>query len=445
MYKRDLINFLFILSFPMYGLGTYVSAIKSPSIGYLVSISPHLLIMLFYCIDLLYQREFKSRLNGYYFFMLLFILSSAASLFIALGKGLPEATLTLTITKSLLLIVPFHSFLMVILYNEKKGSLLKLTLLSLSLLLAINLVGFFVLRLSNGVHSIEGRLNFPFLDGFYSGASLLAIINLMLLYYLQRTWSDPVRFVSLSAYFFFNLAMFFMINSRLTILVFVLVLGFCLLGIIRMKGLYLLSMFTIPILLSSGLLLYRFLQLPGLSSMMQRVDIEDVTTFNGRAFLWQDGMDWLLDDQRGLLLGNGYKGHYFLDLISDVAKLWNEKDVHHMHLHSTSMEVLVSQGLIFFAIFSIVFYQIYHHFKTKHKKGKEEGAFLPVVIFLLFIMQVDGFVYLDSLGAVIFSLLVARIVTKDKANVKQGIKLPKQIEMFDYERTSRAWGAPSLN
>ena len=160
--------------------------------------------------------------------------------------------------------------------------------------------------------------------------------------------------------------------------------------------------------------MYKALQIPGLSILLQRVDVEDVTTFNGRAFLWKDAMDWLLYDQQGLIWGNGYKGHYFLGLISDVAKLWNEKDPHHMHLHSSSMEIMVAQGLIFFLVFAILFYHVYHYFKQKNKVGSEEGAFLPVVLFLLFLMQVDTFLYLDNLGFVFFSLLVARVVIKER-------------------------------
>jgi hypothetical protein len=356
---------------------------------------------------------------------------------VALGKGLPDTNFRLMLTKSLLLIVPFHSFLVVVLYNNDKGNLLRLALISLSLLLAINLIGFFVMGISNGVHSIEGRINFPFLDGFYSGASLLAIINLILLYFLRRAWSDPIRFTSFAAYFLLNLVFFFLINSRLTILVFVLVLGLSLLGAIRMRGLYLLSMFTIPILLSSGILIYKVLQFPGLSSILQRVDVEDVTTFNGRAFLWNDAMEWLLHDQQGLFWGNGYKGHYFLGLISDVAKLWNEKDMHHMHLHSTSMEILVSQGLVFFVVFAILLHHVYHYYRSKHQMELEEGAFLPVVVFLLFILQVDTFLYLDNLGFVIFSLLVAKVAINKKGVAdRQGITLDKQNRVLDYLKLS---------
>jgi hypothetical protein len=422
----------------MFGIGTYISAIHSPSTGYIISVSPHLLILLFYFIDLLYSGEFKVRLNLNYYLMLTFLLGTIASFFIALSKGLPDATFIMTAAKTVLLIVPFHAFIIVLLYNERIGSFLRLTLLSLSLLLAINLIGFFAFGLSNGLHSIEGRLNFPFLDGFYSGASLLAIINLMLLFYLKRSWSDPLRFTFFSFYFTFNLVLFFLINSRLTIMLFVLVLFLSLIGLIRIRGLYVVSMFTIPILLSSGLIIYKILQWPVFISILKRVDVEDVTTFNGRAFLWRDAMDWLLYDQQGLLLGNGHKGHYFLNLLSDVAKLWNERDVHHMHLHSTSMEILVSQGGILFILFAFLFYRIYLHYKQSHQLSKEEGSFLPVVVFLLFLMQVDNFLYMDGLGFVIFSLLVSKIVIDSKGREGQAILSSKQFSSLLYKQESQS-------
>jgi hypothetical protein len=316
-------------------------------------------------------------------------------------------------------------------------------MISLTILLAINLMGFYLFGLTNEVHSIEGRINFPFLDGFYSGACLLAIINLLLVYYLKQYRREPLSFTTVLLYFLFNLVLFFLINSRLTILVFVLVLALLLLRMIRLKGLFLLSMFTVPILMVSGTLIYQVLQLPGLTSILKRVDVEDVTTFNGRAFLWRDALDWLMYDQRGIILGNGYKGHYFLDLISDVAKLWNEKNVHHMHLHSTSLEILVSQGLLFFVVFAILFYQIYRYHKSMHLAHQREGAFLPVVIFLLFLLQVDGFVYLDSLGFVIFSLLVANIAIQKKQPEFKVIKLDKSL--FEYIKLRSTYHPGVLN
>jgi hypothetical protein len=433
--KRDIINFLFILSFPVYGIGTFVSAF-SPSVGFLISASLHILIVTFYLIDIVYKRLFHLRLNVNYVLMLLFILSSIASIFIALYKNLPEATLRQTITRAVLLIIPFHAYIAVVLYNDNKDTISKLTLISLSLLLAINLIGYFALGLTNATHSIEGRLNFPFLDAFYSGASLLAVINLILLDRLRKVWSNPIWFSALAAYLIFNLALFYIINSRLAILIFILIILLMLFGAIRVRGLYLASMFTLPILLSSGPILFDVLNNPAVASVIQRVDVEDVATFHGRSYLWKDAFDWLLYDQRGILFGNGYKGHYFLDLVPDVVKLWNEKESHHLHLHSTSLEILVCQGVIFFLLYCLIFYRVYIYFKQKHREGIEDGSFFPVTIFLLFIMQVDTFLYLDSMGPLLFALLVAQISitpnnqkeNKNSSHKEKGFRHPKNIE-----------------
>jgi hypothetical protein len=322
--KRNIINGLFLVSFPIYGIGTYVSGAASPSIGYLISIFPHTLVILFYCIDLLYKRGFTIRVNWVYGLMLLYIFSSVLSLFIALYNGLPGATLRLTIGRSMMMLVPFHAFIVVALYNkDREHRLVRLTLYSLSFLLFINLAGYYGLGLTNAVHSIEGRLSMPFIESFYSGANLLAIINLILLYFLSRSLNDPVRFSALCSYFIINLVFFYLINSRLSTLILLLVFFLFISRAIRVKGLFAASMLTIPVLLSCGFLLYQLLQLPGFSFLVQRADLADVVTFNGRAFLWKDAVDWLLYDQRGLFFGNGYKGHYFLDLIHDVVVLWN--------------------------------------------------------------------------------------------------------------------------
>ncbi|MEX1239962.1 MAG: O-antigen ligase family protein [Cyclobacteriaceae bacterium] len=357
--------------------------------------------------------------------MLLYIASCIVSLFIALNKGFPDTNLRITIGRSLLMLIPFHAFIVVILYNDlQKGKMVKLITLSLSLLLVINLVGYFGLGLTNPVHSIEGRLSMPFIESFYSGANLLAIINLILLYYLFRLQSNPWRFASLLSFFIVNLLLLYLINSRLSTLILLLVIGLFLFRLITARGLFISSMFTIPVLLSCGFLLYQMLQLPGFLFLVQRADIQDVVTFNGRAFLWKDAVEWLLYDQRGLLFGNGYKGHYFLDLIHDVVLLWNAVDAQHLHLHSTSLEILVNQGVVFFSVFIILFYKVYRYHKRKYLEGYEEGAFFAVVIFLLFIMQVDGFVYMDAMGFILFSLLISRTSVSAATTANPAIKPP---------------------
>jgi hypothetical protein len=331
---------------------------------------------------------------------------------------LPEDTLSLTIIKSVVFVVPVNAFIFVVLYNDDDiGRITRLTFLSLSLLLLINLFGFFVLKLSNEVHSIEGRLNFPFLDGFYSGACVLTILNLMLIYYIRNTKNDPFRISYLAAYFMLNLVLLYLINSRLNILIFLFVALLLSFRVIeKVRGLFVGSQFTVPILLSSGFVLYEVLTLPVFVTLLKRVDIQDVMTFNGRSFIWQNVMTWIVEDQRGIFWGNGFKGHYFLDLISDVAKLWNAdiKEYHHLHLHSSSFEILVCQGIFGYGVFMVLFHRVYTYYKMKYRTGDPQGVFFAVAVFLLFILQVDLFVYLESSGQVIFSLLLATVLVNHR-------------------------------
>src|SRR5712675_651060 len=209
--KKDIINFLFVASFPLYGIGMYTAASMSPSGGFIFCISAHLLIILFYLIDILYKKEFQPRINGYYFLNWLYLLTCIVSVFRALYYGLPEDNLAITLVKSIMFVAPVNAFIVVVLYNDDSAErITRLTFLSLSLLLLINLFGFFVLKISNELHSIEGRLNFPFLDGFYSGACVITILNLMLIYYMTKVRNDPFRFSYLAAYFILNLALLYL-------------------------------------------------------------------------------------------------------------------------------------------------------------------------------------------------------------------------------------------
>src|SRR5260221_4805157 len=428
--KRHIINFLFVASFPLFGIGMYIAATRSPSGGYIFCISAHLTILLFYPIDILYKKAFQPRINGYYFLSWAYLLTCIVSVFRALYGGLPEDNLAITIVKSIVFVAPVNAFIIVVLYNDNMMErITRLTFLSLSILLLINLFGFFVLKLSNELHSIEGRLNFPFLDGFYSGACVITILNLMLIYYMTRTQSDPFRLAYLAAYFILNLVLLNLINSRLNILIFLFVASLLSFRVIeKIKGLFVTSLFTVPILLSSGLILYQILTLPVFVTILKRVDIQDVMTFNGRSFIWNNVLSWITDDQRGIFWGNGFKGHYFLDLISDVAKLWNSdvKDYHHMHLHSSSFEILVCQGIFGYGLFLVLCHRIYSYYKQKYQAGDPDGVFFAFPFFLVFILKVYFFVIFGKSGIVIFSLLLSIVlVNHNNPIAPQGNSLSK--------------------
>jgi O-Antigen ligase len=416
--KRDIINFLFVSSFPLYGLGAFVSGAFSSSGGYFVSIFAHILIIVFYLIDLVYFRNVEIRVNWFYYLFLLFQLTCVASLFIALGKNLPSTNALGTWTRSILGLVPFQAFVIFFLYNEKhKQNLVRLTFLSFSILLFINLIGYFVLGMSNAIHSIEGRFNFPFLDGFYSGACLIAIMNLMLLSFIKKSFKDPIRLTYLICYFVFNFVLLYYINSRLSLLIFLGVFFMFAFNLSRrFRGVFLVSVFFLPILLNIGIFIYRVLSLPVFVAIIQRVNLADVTTFNGRSFIWQRAIDWMLYDQRGLWFGNGSSGHYFLHLIPDLAIKFGAPNEASLHLHSSTLITIVDQGIFGFALLLLVSYRIYVYYRTEFQKNNQEGTFFAVVVFLIFVMQVDTFGYFGTLGYAIMALLAARAALNLKAS-----------------------------
>jgi len=418
--KRDIINFLFLLTFPFFGIGAYVSGGFSPSVGYIVTILPEILIILFYLIDLAYTRDVNIKVNWVYVLVLIFQLSIVASLFVSLSKNMPAMNMIGNVTKSILLLVPFQAFVIVFLYNENhRENFVKVTFWSFTCLLIINLIGYYGLGLTNEIHSIAGRLAMPFLDGFYSGACLLAILNLMLLFFIKRSLNDPLRLTYLIAFFAINLFLLYLINSRLAILIFLgvfIVFAFNLAR--RFRGVYLLSVFTLPILLNIGVAIFYILSLPVFVAVMQRVNLLDVTTFNGRSFLWQRAFDWMMFDQRGLLFGNGTNGHYFLHLIPDYAVMFGFTREGDLHLHSTTLMTIVDQGIFGLALFLLLCYRVFTYYRTEFQKNSPDAVFLAVVVFLIFVMQVDTFCYAGSLGYVILCLLAARVSVDTKYNFK---------------------------
>lgn len=420
MYKRDVINFLFVSAFPVFGVGTYISAAVSPTVGYITCSLPYVLMILFHLVDLVYKKEFSIRLNANYYLMLLFIISSIASLVVAYGKALPEFPLHIMLLKALFLFVPFHAFLIVSVYNDDGSRIVRLTFTGLSILLVLNVVGYYGLGLSNLLHYIEGRLNFPFLDGIYGVAGLVAVINLMLYFYLKQSVQKPLTSFFLTTYLLINLVLFFYINSRLCILVFVFVVALLVLNVLKkFSWVFLISLFTIPIILSASLLIYEILSLPFFKTILQRVDYADIVTFHGRSYLWQTVFDWLQNDREGLLFGNGFQGHYFLDLLGGLGRMFDIKALYYVHLHSVPLEILVSQGLLTLVLFFVILYRTFSYFRRQYQINSAEGAFFPVVLFFLFIIHIDANGYMNNSAGLILALLISRISVMASAAIEK--------------------------
>jgi ABC-type multidrug transport system fused ATPase/permease subunit len=420
VYKRDIINFLFVTSFTIFGIGNYIVDARSPSVGLVIASFPYVAIIGFFVVDMLYRKSFPLRVKGnVYFLMLLFLLSTVASIFISLFRGYPTLSFNVAVGNAIAILTPFHAFLIVAWYNrnEPDGTFIRLMVTGLLIMLAVNVVGY-AGGLSNQGHHMEGRLNLPFFGGLYAASSLMIFMNILFIRQIKRNvirvtqwwWKIPVIMC--------NLFMIYLINSRLTMMLFLMVLGLMFFNIVRSRVVYWVSLFTIPIVLSLRLLVYEIVSSSFFAGIMQRVDFEDVTSFNGRAYIWGIGMNWLLVDQRGLLFGNGMGGQYFIGLLEFYARLFSGGKSDLLHFHSSSLEIVVNQGLFGFFLYAALLYHVFMFFRNKYVNNEPDGDVYPSIVFLLFLLQIDTFVYMTGLGAILLAALVARVCIRQPSRPK---------------------------
>lgn len=409
--KRKIINTLFTLAFPWYGVGAFLMFKPGMgfSVGLLFAVVPYLLILGFYLLDLLYRRSFTPRINSVYWLGLAAVLSGAISVQMGLQYGSPVLNALNRTVLVVLFLAPFNAAVVVQQYNRGSAGydfsweVLK----GMALLIGLNLLGF-VGGMSNQLHSFEGRVSFPFVMGIYDSAHLLAFVNLMLLGYLKDPLRRPIRFAALCGFYLMNMAIFMSVNSRLSFMIFLVLTVLFITQVAKAaRGLFTISLFTMPLLMSFALLIYEILTLPFFVAILSRVDKKDVTTFNGRTYIWEAAWDWVVSDRRGLLFGNGYNGQYRIRLLEGVAKLWNEPGSYNLHMHSAFLETLVNQGLVGLFIMYAVFYAGFKRYRGEYLAGTRLAPLFAGFTYLMFAWQIDIFGYGFYMGFLLIMLLLS--------------------------------------
>ncbi|MBX2977857.1 MAG: O-antigen ligase family protein [Flavobacteriales bacterium] len=407
--KIKLVNTLFLLSFPFYGLGTYVTFKTNFSAGVILSVLPSLLILSIYGLDVLYRGRVTPMVNRVYGVAMLFILSLVASMWVAFAKGFPGLNMLNTTSLSVMFIVPFNAAVVVQVYNRgnENFDFAWLVLKGLAFFILLNLIGYGA-GLRNLVHGFEGRINLPFMRGIYDASHVMSVVNLMLLFYLRDLIAKPFRYITLGALFMVNMAIMMNINSRLSFMIFVVLLVLFLFKFMKViRGLFTVSLFTMPLLMSFALLIYEVLSLPFFVAILQRVDKEDVTTFNGRTYIWNSMADWAMYDRTGWLFGLGYRGQYELRMLDFLAILWQEEHSYNFHLHSTFLEITMDQGLIGLVLFYACMWFGFSYYRKHYRAGTLEGPLFAGIVYLMFIWQIDIFCYGIDLGNPIFFTMLS--------------------------------------
>lgn len=420
--KSQLVNALFVLGFPLFGLGSYYGLKSGISKGMMISSAAFVAILVFHLVDALYRRRIGRMLTGTWWLCMAYIGTLAVSMFVALRGGIPGVQMGNTLLSCLVFVAPFNAAVVVLHHNaaNERFRFADLVFTGLGVLLAINVLGY-LLGIEAVGHSFEGRANFPFIRGIYTGSHVLAVWSLMLLMRMQRSMHRPAALALGVLGLITSLAFMIQINSRLSILVFLfLVVLLAVRAIKAVRGLYTISLFTMPLLLSSSLLVYQLLSLPVFARIMQRVSVEDVTTFNGRSYIWTAVGDWALNDRTGLLLGNGFKGHYALGLLEAVAVLWDEPRSYNLHTHATITEVAVAQGLLGVVLLYVIFWRGFMFYRAQYQEGTALAPLFGGFAYLLFIWQLDIFCYGVEIGhAILFCLMapLCRQALPDSASV----------------------------
>jgi O-antigen ligase len=239
--------------------------------------------------------------------------------------------------------------------------------------------------------------------------------NLVLLFYMKDLMRKPGRFALLFGFYMVNMALMLSVNSRLSFMTFLILTALFLFRLIgKARVLFPLSLFTMPLLTNFALLVYWVLTLPFMTAIVSRVDKADVTTFNNRTTVWDVGWNWLENDRSGLLLGHGYQGQIYLDGWDHIAEVFNVRYSYLVHMHSTFMQTLITQGVVGYALFLVVMWNLFRYYRERyHQRTLEAPLFAPVV-YMLFILQIDIICYGNDFGNGLIFCLFAMVVMDPK-------------------------------
>ncbi len=420
--KSHIINLLFLCSFPFFGLGKYAAQVLNFSFGQVFSVLPLILIILFYIADLLLSKQFRPKLKPTYLLALIFNVCCIISLYAGLRNGYPALNNISTLTLSLVITIIIHAPFILQFYNNDNPQFTLTDLLywGLTIDIFLNIIGY-AAGLRNPIHSIEGRLNFPFGQGFYSIANTLAIINLIII----GKWMRGIRGLGMKIFsilhFLLNLVLIMGVNSRLSILIFVLIIMLWMVrALYQHRLLFAISLFTIPLLLSFSELIYRILSTPLFSALLQRVSYKDIVAFNGRRNLWERGIEWFSTAGDGFLVGNGYHGYYYIGLINDLEEFWSKSAIN-LHMHSSALEFALSIGIVGLLPLMALLFLGLAHIRRMALNNHKDGALLGVIFYLTFIFQIDNFVYITNYGAFIFFTIIATALVQKSTVINHNL------------------------
>ncbi len=411
--KRTIINYLFYISLIFFGIGQYISSNFFMPVGEVISVLPLLLILLFFTLDSLYKKRVSVAINYKFYFFAAFLLSACYSYYVGIKWGVPGVDMLRVFTASLTVVMPFVGFLIWNIYNEQYEDFdpHSEVLTAFNIYFVINLLGVGA-GIKTLAHGFDDRITFPFSSGIYDGGNMLALMSILIFPNLIKLKGPLIGRAKQYAYFVVIVVLLMVINSRLTALNLLLIMG---LFATRLAFMYIPifigSWFTLPVLLNSSKIVYAILSLPFLAVLFKRVDVYDVTTYNSRTFIWEPGLEWIMKMKQGIWTGMGYKGPATLELYKDLTDKWMV-DVYVLHSHSSLLDITISQGILGISLLAISILFALQYYRKSFSINRSDKGLYAIVLYGLFLMQFDGFLNPGGVGFAILSLCISRVVIK---------------------------------
>jgi len=418
--KRVIVNNLFYSTLIFFGIGQYVSGNLIMPLGEILTVFPHILLILFYALDSLYKKSIPVKINFKFYIFVAFLLSTIASYWVGKSMGVPGIDNVRLITVSMSICLPFFGYLIWNFYNEGHEDFdpLKQILIAFNLYFVINLVGL-GLGIKTLAHGFEGRITFPFSGGIYDGGNMLALLSILIFPNLIKLRGAFLQRIKHYAYFAIIVMLLMVINSRLTTLNLILIAGLFATRLAYIwRPVFIGAWFTLPFLLSSSRLVYDILSLPLFSVIMKRVNLEDVTTYNSRTYIWEPGLEWIMSVKEGFFTGMGYRGHATLELYYDIVDQW-QIDIYALHSHSGLLDITIAQGILGILILAASFYFALQYYRRAAARKHSDRALFPIVMYMLFLLQFDSFMNPSGIGFAVFSLCMSRVAIS-KRKVQMG-------------------------
>jgi O-antigen ligase len=97
-----------------------------------------------------------------------------------------------------------------------------------------------------------------------------------------------------------------------------------------------------------------------------------------------------------------------------IAVMWETDQPFDIHMHSTFLQVLIGQGVLGYVLMCLCMWHAYSRFRAHYLAGTNAAPLYAAVVYMLFIWQIDIFMYGMEIGNALFFCVLAYFALDDR-------------------------------